>query len=149
MGSLFFWLAFRKNQNKTSSLAHFTFYCDCSYVSFQNFLAYSKANACSLVGAPPVQALKGLKNTLGVGNIGPEAALPVMEGKAMLFKESAGIDAFPICLNTSSVDEAVNTVRAIAPGFGGINLEDIAAPHCFMFSRSIQGGFGLLGYTYQ
>lgn len=96
-----------------------------------------------------MQAFKGLKNTLGVGNIGPEAALPVMEGKAMLFKEFAGIDAFPICLNTSSVDEVVNTVRAIAPGFGGINLEDIAAPHCFMFSRSFQECFGLLGYTYQ
>ncbi len=75
---------------------------------------------------------------LGLGNIGPEAALPVMEGKAMLFKEFAGIDAFPICLNTSSVDEVVNTVRAIAPGFGGINLEDIAAPHCFEIERRLQ-----------
>ena len=75
---------------------------------------------------------------LGLGNIGPEAALPVMEGKAMLFKEFAGIDAFPICLNTSSVDEVVNAVRAIAPGFGGINLEDIAAPHCFEIERRLQ-----------
>lgn len=75
---------------------------------------------------------------LGLGDIGPEAALPVMEGKAMLFKEFAGIDAFPICLNTSSVDEVVNTVRAIAPGFGGINLEDIAAPHCFEIERRLQ-----------
>ena len=75
---------------------------------------------------------------LGLGNIGPEASLPVMEGKVMLFKEFAGIDAFPICLNTSSVDEVVNTVRAIAPGFGGINLEDIAAPHCFEIERRLQ-----------
>lgn len=75
---------------------------------------------------------------LGLGNIGPEAAMPVMEGKAMLFKEFAGVDAFPICLNAKSVDEIVNTVRAIAPGFGGINLEDIAAPHCFEIERRLQ-----------
>jgi malate dehydrogenase (oxaloacetate-decarboxylating) len=68
---------------------------------------------------------------LGLGDIGPEAALPVMEGKAMLFKEFAGVDAFPICLDTQDVDEIVAVVRAIAPGFGGINLEDIAAPRCF------------------
>jgi malate dehydrogenase (oxaloacetate-decarboxylating) len=75
---------------------------------------------------------------LGLGDIGPEAAMPVMEGKAMLFKEFAGVDAFPICLNTNSVDEVVNTVKAIAPGFGGINLEDIAAPHCFEIERRLQ-----------
>jgi len=68
---------------------------------------------------------------LGLGDIGPEAALPVMEGKAILFKEFAGIDAWPICLATSDVDEIVRTVIALAPGFGGINLEDIAAPRCF------------------
>jgi len=68
---------------------------------------------------------------LGLGNIGPGAALPVMEGKAMLFKEFAGIDAFPICLDVHSPDEIVETVRRIAPVFGGVNLEDIAAPHCF------------------
>ncbi|MBS1809097.1 MAG: ACT domain-containing protein [Acidobacteria bacterium] len=68
---------------------------------------------------------------LGLGDIGPEAAMPVMEGKAMLFKEFAGIDAFPICLDTKDVDEIVRTVKAIAPGFGGINLEDISAPRCF------------------
>jgi malate dehydrogenase (oxaloacetate-decarboxylating) len=68
---------------------------------------------------------------LGLGNIGPAAALPVMEGKAMLFKEFGGIDAFPICLATNDVDEIVAAVRAIAPGFGGINLEDISAPRCF------------------
>jgi malate dehydrogenase (oxaloacetate-decarboxylating) len=68
---------------------------------------------------------------LGLGDIGPSAALPVMEGKAMLFKEFAGVDAFPICLNVSSADELVETVIRLAPVFGGINLEDIAAPKCF------------------
>lgn len=68
---------------------------------------------------------------LGLGDIGPAAAMPVMEGKAMLFKEFAGIDAFPICLDTKDVDEIVRTVKAISPGFGGINLEDISAPRCF------------------
>jgi malate dehydrogenase (oxaloacetate-decarboxylating) len=68
---------------------------------------------------------------LGLGDIGPEAALPVMEGKAMLFKEFAGVDAFPICLATKSVDKIVETVKIVAPAFGGINLEDIAAPRCF------------------
>jgi malate dehydrogenase (oxaloacetate-decarboxylating) len=68
---------------------------------------------------------------LGLGNIGPEAALPVMEGKAMIFKEFAGIDAFPIVLATKDVDEIVMTVKNIAPAFGGINLEDISAPRCF------------------
>jgi malate dehydrogenase (oxaloacetate-decarboxylating) len=68
---------------------------------------------------------------LGMGDIGPEAAMPVMEGKAMLFKEFAGVDAFPICLATKDPDEIVETVKRIAPGFGGINLEDISAPRCF------------------
>ncbi len=68
---------------------------------------------------------------LGLGDIGPRAAMPVMEGKAMLFKEFAGVDAFPICLDTKDPDEIVAAVKAIAPGFGGINLEDISAPRCF------------------
>jgi malate dehydrogenase (oxaloacetate-decarboxylating) len=68
---------------------------------------------------------------LGLGDIGPRAAMPVMEGKAMLFKEFAGVDAFPICLDTRDPDEIVAAVSAIAPGFGGINLEDISAPRCF------------------
>ncbi len=68
---------------------------------------------------------------LGLGNIGPKAALPVMEGKAMLFKKFANIDAIPIVLDVHSVDEIVATVKALAPSFGGINLEDIAAPQCF------------------
>ncbi|MBK8294682.1 MAG: NAD-dependent malic enzyme [Solirubrobacterales bacterium] len=68
---------------------------------------------------------------LGLGDIGPEAAMPVMEGKAMLFKEFAGVDAFPICLNTKDTDEIVRAVELMAPTFGGINLEDISAPRCF------------------
>ncbi len=75
---------------------------------------------------------------LGLGNIGPEAALPVMEGKAMLFKEFAGVDAFPICLNSKTTDEIVAAVKAIAPGFGGVNLEDIAAPQCFEIEKRLQ-----------
>ena len=68
---------------------------------------------------------------LGLGDIGPEAAIPVMEGKSVLFKRFAGVDAFPICLDTKDVDEIVETVKRIAPVFGGINLEDISAPRCF------------------
>src|SRR6516225_3921478 len=68
---------------------------------------------------------------LGLGDIGPEAAMPVMEGKAMLFKEFGGVDAWPICLATTDTDQIVAAVAAIAPGFGGINLEDISAPRCF------------------
>ncbi len=68
---------------------------------------------------------------LGLGDIGPKAALPVMEGKALLFKEFAGVDAFPICLDTQDTEEIIRTVKAIAPTFGGINLEDISAPRCF------------------
>jgi malate dehydrogenase (oxaloacetate-decarboxylating) len=75
---------------------------------------------------------------LGLGDIGPEAALPVMEGKAVLFKEFAGVDAFPICLATKDPDEIVRTVEAIAPGFGGVNLEDISAPHCFEVERRLR-----------
>ena len=75
---------------------------------------------------------------LGLGNIGPLAALPVMEGKALLFKEFANIDAWPICLDTQNADEIIETVRRIAPVFGGINLEDISAPRCFEVENSLQ-----------
>jgi malate dehydrogenase (oxaloacetate-decarboxylating) len=75
---------------------------------------------------------------LGLGNIGPGAALPVMEGKAALFKRFAGIDAWPICLDTQDTDEIVRAVEMIAPGFGGINLEDIAAPRCFEIERRLR-----------
>jgi malate dehydrogenase (oxaloacetate-decarboxylating) len=75
---------------------------------------------------------------LGLGDIGPEAALPVMEGKAVLFKEFAGVDAFPICLDTKDPDEIVRIVEAIAPAFGGINLEDISAPRCFEIEQRLR-----------
>ncbi len=75
---------------------------------------------------------------LGLGNIGPEAAMPVMEGKAMLFKEFAGIDAYPICLRTQATEEIINTVANLSVGFGGINLEDISAPRCFEIERRLQ-----------
>jgi malate dehydrogenase (oxaloacetate-decarboxylating) len=76
---------------------------------------------------------------LGLGNIGPYAALPVMEGKAALFKRFADIDAGPICLDSQDTDEIVRTVQLIAPGFGGINLEDISAPRCFEVERRLRG----------
>jgi malate dehydrogenase (oxaloacetate-decarboxylating) len=75
---------------------------------------------------------------LGLGNIGPLAAMPVMEGKAALFKRFAEIDAFPICLDTQDVDEIVRTVKAISPGFAGINLEDISAPRCFEIEERLR-----------
>ncbi len=75
---------------------------------------------------------------LGLGNLGPVAALPVMEGKAVLFKQFAGIDAWPVCLDTQDVDEIVRTVQIIAPVYGGINLEDISAPRCFEIERRLR-----------
>lgn len=75
---------------------------------------------------------------LGLGDIGPKAGLPVMEGKTILFKEFADVDAFPICLDTKNVDEIVKTVKLIAPGFGGINLEDIGAPRCFEIEEKLK-----------
>jgi malate dehydrogenase (oxaloacetate-decarboxylating) len=101
------------------------------------------ARVCEVIHADPDRAFQYTikRNTvavvsdgtavLGLGDIGPRAAMPVMEGKAMLFKEFAGVDAFPICLDTRDPDEIVACVRAIAPGFGGVNLEDISAPRCF------------------
>mgnify|MGYP003335671436 FL=1 len=115
-------------------------------------LAYSPGVAapCEAIAAEPHQAraltVKGNSvavvtdgsAVLGLGDIGPEAALPVMEGKALLFKRFADIDAWPICLDTQDEDEIVDTVRRIAPGFGGINLEDIAAPRCFAIEARLQ-----------
>lgn len=75
---------------------------------------------------------------LGLGNIGPEAAMPVMEGKAVLFKEFGGVNAVPICLDTQDTDEIIETVVRIAPGFGGINLEDISAPRCFEIETKLK-----------
>lgn len=75
---------------------------------------------------------------LGLGDIGPEAALPVMEGKAVLFKAFAGVDAFPVCLDTNDIDEIVHTVKLMEPNFGGVNLEDIAAPNCFIIEERLK-----------
>ncbi|HLP75984.1 MAG TPA: malic enzyme-like NAD(P)-binding protein, partial [Candidatus Paceibacterota bacterium] len=75
---------------------------------------------------------------LGLGDIGPEAAMPVMEGKAMLFKEFGNVDAYPICLNTKDTEEIIKTVAAMSVGFGGINLEDISAPRCFEIEERLQ-----------
>ena len=75
---------------------------------------------------------------LGLGDIGPEAGMPVMEGKCVLFKEFGGVDAFPICVKTKDVDEFVNAVYLISGSFGGINLEDIAAPRCFEIERKLK-----------
>jgi malate dehydrogenase (oxaloacetate-decarboxylating) len=108
------------------------------------------ARVCEAIAADPTAAwnLTIKKNTvavvsdgtavLGLGDIGPEAAMPVMEGKALLFKEFAGVDAFPLCLATKDVDEIVSVVRSVAPGFGGINLEDISAPRCFEIERRLR-----------
>ena len=75
---------------------------------------------------------------LGLGDIGPEAAMPVMEGKALLFKEFADVDAFPICLDTKDTEEIIRTVKFLAPTFGGINLEDISAPRCFEIEKRLR-----------
>jgi len=115
-------------------------------------LAYTPgvARPCSAIADDPEKAwdLTLKRNTvavvsdgsavLGLGNIGPYASIPVMEGKALLFKDFARIDAWPICLDTQDVDEIVNTVRIIAPVFGGVNLEDISAPRCFEVERRLQ-----------
>ena len=80
---------------------------------------------------------------LGLGDIGPEAAMPVMEGKAVLFKEFGGVNAFPICLDTQDTDEIVQTVINIAPAFGGINLEDISAPRCFEIEERLKNALNI------
>lgn len=82
---------------------------------------------------------------LGLGDIGPEAALPVMEGKALLFKYLGGVDAFPICLNTKNPDEIIAAVKWLQPSFGGINLEDIEKPKCFYILDRYAGKDGYSG----
>jgi malate dehydrogenase (oxaloacetate-decarboxylating) len=109
------------------------------------------ARVCQAIADDPTKAFEYTikKNTvavvtdgsavLGLGDIGPEAAMPVMEGKAALFKAFGGVDAFPICLDTKNPDEIVEIVKAIAPGFGGINLEDISSPRCFEIEERLVG----------
>ncbi|HTZ06664.1 MAG TPA: NAD-dependent malic enzyme [Gaiellaceae bacterium] len=113
------------------------------------------ARVCQAIAADPDSAwtLTVKKNTvavvsdgsavLGLGDIGPEAAMPVMEGKALLFKEFGGVDAWPICLSTKDPDRIVEAVEAIAPGFGGINLEDIAAPRCFEVEERLRASLDI------
>jgi malate dehydrogenase (oxaloacetate-decarboxylating) len=113
------------------------------------------ARVCSAIHEDPERAFQYTikRNTvavvsdgtavLGLGDIGPRAAMPVMEGKAMLFKEFAGVDAFPICLDTKDTDEIVETVERIAPGFGGINLEDISAPRCFEIEERLKASLDI------
>ena len=96
----------------------------------ESFELTNRANAVAVVSDGSA--------VLGIGNVGPEAALAVMEGKAILFKGLADIDAFPICLATQNDDSIIDTVRNLAPTFGGINLEDIAAPRCFYIEDSLQ-----------
>jgi malate dehydrogenase (oxaloacetate-decarboxylating) len=108
------------------------------------------ARVCRAIHADPAKAYEYTirKNTvaivsdgsavLGLGNIGPLGAMPVMEGKALLFKEFAGVDAFPICLSTQDTDEIVRAVEMIAPTFGGVNLEDISAPRCFEIEERLR-----------
>jgi malate dehydrogenase (oxaloacetate-decarboxylating) len=97
----------------------------------------SKAWALTIKGNAVAVVSDGTA-VLGLGDIGPAAAMPVMEGKAMLFKEFAGIDAFPLCVDTTDTDEIVTFVKQAAPAFGGINLEDIAAPRCFEIERRLR-----------
>jgi malate dehydrogenase (oxaloacetate-decarboxylating) len=101
-------------------------------------IAEDRAKAWTLtIKANTVAVVSDGTAVLGLGDIGPEAAMPVMEGKAMLFKELAGVDAFPLCLATTDVDEIIAIVKAVAPTFGGVNLEDIAAPRCFEIERRL------------
>ena len=84
---------------------------------------------------------------LGLGDIGPSAAMPVMEGKAVLFKQFGGVDAIPICLDCTDTDELVETIARLAPSFGGINLEDISAPRCFEIERGSRIGSTSRSFT--
>jgi malate dehydrogenase (oxaloacetate-decarboxylating) len=113
------------------------------------------ARVCMAIAANPKDARKLTikRNTvavvtdgsavLGLGNIGPAAALPVMEGKALLFKVFAGVDAWPVCLATQDTDELVRTVELLAPAYGGVNLEDIAAPRCFEVERRLRSSLDI------
>jgi malate dehydrogenase (oxaloacetate-decarboxylating) len=102
-------------------------------------IAEDRSKAWTLtIKANTVAVVSDGSAVLGLGDIGPHAAMPVMEGKALLFKEFAGVDAFPLCLATNDVEEIVAFVKAVAPTFGGINLEDIAAPRCFEIERRLR-----------
>ncbi len=102
-------------------------------------IADEPSRVWSLTGrSNAVAVLSNGTAVLGLGDIGPEAAMPVMEGKAVLFKQFGDVDAYPICVNARTIDEMVAIGKAIAPTFGGINLEDIKAPECFEIERRLQ-----------
>lgn len=102
-------------------------------------IAADKSNARRLtIKRNTVAVISDGSAVLGLGNLGPEAAMPVMEGKAALFKRFADVDAWPICLDTQDTEEIIRTIQLIAPGFGGINLEDISAPRCFEIERRLR-----------
>lgn len=105
----------------------------CMEISKDEDLAYKYTSKGNMVGV-----VSDGSAVLGLGNIGASASIPVMEGKAILFKEFANVDAFPICLKTKDVDEIVNTVKLMEPVFGGINLEDISAPRCFEIEEKLK-----------
>ncbi len=104
----------------------------CKKIHEDNSLAYKYTNKGNMVAV-----VTDGSAVLGLGNIGGIAGMPVMEGKAVLFKEFGNVDAFPICLNTQDTEEIIKTVKAISPSFGGINLEDIAAPRCFEIEKRL------------
>lgn len=104
----------------------------CKKIHEDNDLAYKYTNKGNMVAV-----VTDGSAVLGLGNIGGIAGMPVMEGKSVLFKEFGNVDAFPICLNTQDTDEIIGTVKAISPSFGGINLEDIAAPRCFEIEKRL------------
>lgn len=104
----------------------------CKKIHEDNSLAYKYTNKGNMVAV-----VTDGSAVLGLGNIGGIAGMPVMEGKSVLFKEFGNVDAFPICLNTQDTEEIINTVKAISPSFGGINLEDIAAPRCFEIEKRL------------
>ena len=104
----------------------------CKKIHEDNELAYKYTNKGNMVAV-----VTDGSAVLGLGNIGGIAGMPVMEGKSVLFKEFGNVDAFPICLNTQDTEEIINTVKAISPSFGGINLEDIAAPRCFEIEKRL------------
>ena len=104
----------------------------CKKIHEDNSLAYKYTNKGNMVAV-----VTDGSAVLGLGNIGGIAGMPVMEGKSVLFKEFGNVDAFPICLNTQDTEEIISTVKAISPSFGGINLEDIAAPRCFEIEKGL------------
>lgn len=119
-------------KGKITSMRDLSIYYTPGVASVSLYIAKHKKSARDFtIKKNSVAVVSDGSAVLGLGNIGPLGALPVMEGKAMIFKEFASVDAFPVVLDTQDVDEIVLVVKAIAPGFGGINLEDISAPRCF------------------